>query len=124
VEIITIEEEDPEALLSRPEPAPTPASHSSPFRKLLKNTTIKFPDIERRSYRLNASTQIKRGDTVELRDKSDRDPTELHSGDFFRVKFVIQNMQTDELRLRGFRLRRTKYHHQYFDCNFVSSSHL
>ena len=124
MEIITIDEEDPEAPLSRPGSTPISASRSSPFRKSLKNTTIKFPDIERRSYRFNTSTNIKRGDTVELQDKSDRDPNELHSGDFFRVKYVIQNIQTDEIRLRGFRLRRTKYHHQYFDCNFASSSHL
>jgi hypothetical protein len=114
VEIITIEDEDSNASF-RPG-----SRRPSPFRK---HTSTTAPNIELRSFRLDASTKIKAGDTVELKDTLDRNSRGMHSGDFLRVLSVIQNPQTDEIRLRGYRLRRAKYHHQYFDCEcFFTSS--
>jgi DNA (cytosine-5)-methyltransferase 1 len=40
----------------------------------------------------------------------------MNSGDFLRVKHIIINLETDEIRFRGHRLRRTKYLDQIFDC--------
>jgi len=58
------------------------------------------------------------GTTVELRDKVNRSPNELHSGDFLRVKHIIRNLRTNQVKLRGFLMRRTKYHGQIFDCEY------
>jgi hypothetical protein len=115
VEIITIEDDEIEATsLPRME-----SSHNSApprYSPPLNNGPISLPDIERRFFRLNEFTKIKPGDTVELMDQSERVAGAMHSGDFLRVKHIIQNTKTDRFRLRGHRLRRTKYHGQYFDC--------
>ncbi|KAF2872901.1 S-adenosyl-L-methionine-dependent methyltransferase [Massariosphaeria phaeospora] len=58
---------------------------------------------------------IKVGLTVELKDASERAPEKLHSGDFLRVKTIVQDKQTEEVKVRGYRLRRTKYHGQMLD---------
>jgi DNA (cytosine-5)-methyltransferase 1 len=43
----------------------------------------------------------------------------MNSGDFLRVKYIIIDLETDEIRLRGHRLRRTKYLGQVFDCEYT-----
>jgi len=42
----------------------------------------------------------------------------MHSGDFLRIRNILMNMETDEVRLRGWRMRRTKYLGQVFDCEY------
>jgi DNA (cytosine-5)-methyltransferase 1 len=80
-----------------------------------KNGSVLYPDTEIQSYKLSKGCVIKPGDTVELLDHSShREAT--HSGDFLRIKHIIMNLATDEVRLRGYRLRRTKYLEQIFDC--------
>ncbi|KAF2017255.1 S-adenosyl-L-methionine-dependent methyltransferase [Aaosphaeria arxii CBS 175.79] len=38
----------------------------------------------------------------------------LHSGDFLRVKIILRNRRSGEVKLRGHRLKRTKYHGPIF----------
>jgi DNA (cytosine-5)-methyltransferase 1 len=83
-------------------------------RKPPNNDSIKPPNASIRRYKLGKGNAIKPGDTVELRDHSKQRDT-MHSGDFLRIKTIIMNMETDEVRLRGHRLRRTKYLGQIFD---------
>ena len=77
---------------------------------------ISAPDVEINSYRLNKGNVLKPGDTVELENHSEQQSHALHSGDYLRVKHIIMNLETDEVRLRGHRMRRTKYLGQIFDC--------
>jgi DNA (cytosine-5)-methyltransferase 1 len=58
---------------------------------------------------------IKVGDTVELHDTSKLDQDLNHSGDFLRIKHIIIDVQTGQVRLRGHRLRRAKYLQQLFE---------
>jgi len=67
------------------------------------------PDILIQRYKLSKGTIIKPGDTVELQDHSSQRAGAMHSGDFFRIKFIIMNLETDQVRLRGHRMQRTKY---------------
>jgi DNA (cytosine-5)-methyltransferase 1 len=86
------------------------------FRKLHAEDSIRAPYAEIQRYKLNKGSVIKPGDTVELRDHSAHESDLMHSGDFVRIKKIIINLETDEVRLRGHRLRRTKYLGQIFDC--------
>lgn len=85
-------------------------------RKPLKNSVITLPDIEIRRYKLSKGCDVKPGDTVELKDHSSHEAEASHSGDFLRIKHIIMDTETDQVRLRGHRLRRTKYSGQIFDC--------
>jgi DNA (cytosine-5)-methyltransferase 1 len=67
-------------------------------------------------YKFNKGSVIVPGDTVEMKDYSGHAADSMHSADFLRVKHIIINLQTDEVRLRGHRLRRVKYLGQIFDC--------
>ena len=80
------------------------------------NGLITLPDVEIQKYRLDNGVLIEPGDTVELKDLAKPNLDGLHSGDFLRVKQVITNLTIDEVRLRGYLLRRTKYLGQIFDC--------
>ncbi|KAG0648963.1 Cytosine-specific methyltransferase [Hyphodiscus hymeniophilus] len=68
----------------------------------LRNGPIVLPFIELSTYEWNNS-RLKAGKTVELRD-----------GSFLKIKTVVQNVQSDALALRGWKLKRTtrlrKYH--------------
>jgi len=78
--------------------------------------TIQLPDIEIPSFRFDNGNVIKTGGTLELRDHSIQVAGAMHSGDFVHVKRIIKNLETDELRFQGHRMRRTKYLGQIFDC--------
>lgn len=78
-------------------------------------TIIRLPDTGLQQYRLQG-IHIRAGDTVELRDHSNQPPNAMHSGDFLHVKHIIMNMDTEQVRLRGHRMRRTKYLGQIFEC--------
>jgi len=61
---------------------------------------------------------LKIGDSVELRSLKFSKSKGLQSGDFLRVQQIIYNDVTQEVRLRGLRLQRTKYHEQIFSCEY------
>jgi DNA (cytosine-5)-methyltransferase 1 len=81
---------------------------------------IKLPDTELKRYKLGKGCVIAPGHTVELKDGSAHSDDAMHSADFFRIKHIILNLQTDKVRIRGHRLRRTKYLDQIFDCELFS----
>jgi DNA (cytosine-5)-methyltransferase 1 len=85
-------------------------------QKLASYGDISLPDITIQRFKMAKGIIVRPGDTVELRDHSELELEAMHSGDFLRIKTIIMNMQTDEVRLRGYRLRRTKYLGQIFDC--------
>lgn len=80
---------------------------------------IQLPEIELRQYSLSHGCAIAPKDTVELRDLN-HEGESMNSGDFLRVKYVIKNLNTGEVYLRGLRLKRTKYTGQLFNCRFWS----
>lgn len=49
---------------------------------------------------------VKPGDTVELRDTTERVSNNLISGDFLRIEYIIEDVNTSEINLKGYRLRR------------------
>lgn len=55
---------------------------------------------------------IRPRDTVELR-SSGENPQ--HDGDFLRVVDIIELLETEEIKLRGFRMRRSKYLQPQFE---------
>ena len=67
---------------------------------------IQLLDIEEASWTLSNGVKTTPGYTVELKDR--QHPSTLYSGDFLRVRHIIQNVETDEVSFRGFRLWRTK----------------
>jgi DNA (cytosine-5)-methyltransferase 1 len=107
---------NPRATSSRPSSAGSNGTQSR-ARKPLQNDSINPPDALIQRYKLGKGNVVKPGDTVELRDHSRQRDT-MHSGDFLRIKSIVMNMETDEVRLRGHRLRRTKYLGQIFDWKF------
>lgn len=56
---------------------------------------------------------------MELEDRSNRPPHVELRGDFLRVKSIIENLETNEVYLCGYRLRRTKYMSPMFDSKCV-----
>ncbi|KAF2190493.1 S-adenosyl-L-methionine-dependent methyltransferase, partial [Zopfia rhizophila CBS 207.26] len=86
-----------------------------PSFKPTRNGSIQLPDIEESSYTVHELFTIKMSDTVELKEVSKNPPDQLHSGDLLRIKHIIRNVETDTVRPRGYRLRRTNYHGQLFD---------
>ncbi|CAN9423967.1 unnamed protein product [Alternaria alternata] len=76
--------------------------------------TISYPDKEIRFARLPDNTTVKVGDAVELAHLVAGESKGLQSGDFIRVQQIIHNEETNKTRLRGLRLKRTKYHGQIF----------
>ncbi|KAH3956348.1 hypothetical protein HBH98_243990 [Parastagonospora nodorum] len=81
----------------------------------LKNGPIELLDSEITEYKLGNGAVVAQGDTVELTNDHPSMPDTNQSGDFLRVRNIITNNQTDDVRLRGHRLRRTKYLSQLFD---------
>ncbi|KAF2850974.1 S-adenosyl-L-methionine-dependent methyltransferase [Plenodomus tracheiphilus IPT5] len=77
--------------------------------------TISLPDVEIPLSKLTNGKTVKPGDTLELQDHTTQGSNAMHSGDFLHVKTIIQNLETDEVRFRGHRMRRTKYLGQIFD---------
>ena len=81
--------------------------------------TVSCPDKEIRFARLPDNTTVKVGDAVELAHLVAGELKGLQSGDFVRVQQIIHNEETNKTRLRGLRLKRTKYHGQIFSCKLT-----
>ncbi|KAI4702103.1 hypothetical protein J4E81_002465 [Alternaria sp. BMP 2799] len=94
---------------------PTANDGKSRAHKARPSNDISLPDVAIQRYKIGTGFVIKPGDTVELKDHSNQDEGAMHSGDFIRIKSIIMSMETDEVRLRGWRMRRTKYLGQIFD---------
>jgi hypothetical protein len=108
----------------RPSSACSTAILSKKGRSLaqLNNGGVQLPDHEVQQYNISKDCAIKPGDTVELKDKSERISNANHSGDFLRVRQIIVNLETDEIRLRGLRMRRMKYlEQQVIRCKYIAS---
>lgn len=58
---------------------------------------------------------IQPNDVVELIDDSGRQPATLQSGDFLLVRSIVETVQTEDVKLRGYRLRRCKYYQPMFE---------
>lgn len=59
--------------------------------------------------------RVEPGCTVELKDTTGRTADHLLSGDFLRVKSITENLQTAEIKLRGWIFRRNSYQRPLFD---------
>lgn len=84
-----------------------------------RRDATKLPDSELPSYELNKGFVVRPGDTVELHSELVHDCNSMQSGDFLRVKHIIHDVQTDKVRLRGYRLRRNKYLGQLLPCEYL-----
>lgn len=80
-----------------------------------QHVDISPPDVEEQKYTYGQLT-VFAGSTVELKTHAGWPADQLHSGDFLRVRHIIHNLETDEVRLRGWQLRRTKYCRQMVNC--------
>jgi hypothetical protein len=74
-----------------------------------KKTTSESVDVDVRFCRLANGTVVKIGNFVELELPSHRNDGGLQSGDFIWIRRIIKNTRTDEVRIKGHRLLRTKY---------------
>lgn len=79
-------------------------------------SSISLPDFELSEYKLSNGNTITPGDTVELVDQSTHDLNAMHSGDFLCIRHLIKDLSTDEVRIRGYLMRRAEYLKQIFDC--------
>ncbi|RYN30057.1 hypothetical protein AA0119_g2055 [Alternaria tenuissima] len=93
---------------------PDSTNHRRNKTHRLFDDTVSYPDKEIRFARLPDNTTVKVGDAVELAHLVAGESKGLQSGDFIRVQQIILNEETNETRLRGLRLKRTKYHGQIF----------
>lgn len=67
---------------------------------------------------------IRPGSVVELVDRSERDPAPNQSGDFLLVRAIIEDVETAEIKLRGYRLRRCTYCPGLFNSVFTKNPNL
>ncbi|EUC35618.1 hypothetical protein COCCADRAFT_3158 [Bipolaris zeicola 26-R-13] len=91
------------------------ASSTASGPNLARASSLQHPEVLIESYRLGKGLVIRPEQTVELHDHLTYEVNIRHSGDFLRVKYIIMNLETDEVRLRGYRMRRVKYLGQLFD---------
>lgn len=84
-------------------------------QKPIRTPHIEPPYIEEECYNFS----IRVGDTVEVKDTSGRLDKVLHSGDFLYIKHILRNLETDKIKLRGYRMSRTKYHGQIFNSKHL-----
>ncbi|CBX93122.1 hypothetical protein LEMA_P040230.1 [Plenodomus lingam JN3] len=112
VELLEYDSEDsePEVISVQTHTRPSVSSGTSH-----NNPSIKLPDVEIPHARLSNGPVVRPGDTLELLDHSTHAPSSMHSGDFFMIRTIIQNLETDVIRFRGHRMRRTKYLGQIWD---------
>jgi DNA (cytosine-5)-methyltransferase 1 len=103
---------------------PDSTNHRRNKTHRLFDDTVSYPDKEIRFARLPDNTTVKVGDAVELAHLVAGESKGLQSGDFIRVQQIILNEETNETRLRGLRLKRTKYHGQIFSCKLTKVSRL
>ena len=61
---------------------------------------------------------VRSGSVVELRDQSGRATSTLISGDFLLVRAIIESVETGEVVLRGYRMRRCSCLSPLFDSKF------
>lgn len=113
---------EPEITAVRAKPRPSTSTgrtskKKGPRSRVLQNGPIRFPCTEIPSYNVSKGFTIRPGDTVELVDHSSHEVA-MHSADFLRVRHIIRNQETRGVKLRGHRLRRTKYLEQIFDCKW------
>lgn len=52
---------------------------------------------------------IRPGSVVELKDKSGRTSDRLTSGDFLLVQSIVEDVETEEVTIQGYRMRRVEY---------------
>lgn len=118
-EIVTINDEDDLVAVSASTPSSAPAKVRQAASSWISSDAeslpkVNLPYIIEDEYM--SEMPIRPGDTVELHTTTKGHPSTDHSGDFLRVRRIIRNVQTDEVTLQGYRLRRTKYQNQLFDC--------
>lgn len=77
---------------------------SSKGRSTIRNGPVEYPFSTLPKLPLDQWTSVQAGDVVELHPKDGFD-----HGDFLLIRDIIENVQTGEKKLRGLRLRRTKY---------------
>lgn len=95
---ITIEDDDEDALFA------TPSRQFIPMPK----------EFELPSYSLPCGL-IRPRTVVEMKDHTGRRSGNLLSGDFLLVKAVIENVDSEDVVLRGYRMRRCSYLQPLFD---------
>ncbi|KAF9698369.1 hypothetical protein EKO04_003611 [Ascochyta lentis] len=74
-----------------------------------------FKDFELPSLSLECGV-IRPGSVLELQDRSGRENNEMISGDFLLVRTIVENAETEEVVLRGYRMRRCSYLQPLFDA--------
>lgn len=75
-----------------------------------------FPNVvQLPSYRLDCGSTIHVGDTVELMDHTERVAHHPLSGDFLRINAINENLESHEISLTGYRMRRCSYLRPLFD---------
>ena len=80
---------------------------------------VPFPEvIELPRYQIKPGSVIRKGDTVELEDRTGRVADYALSGDFLRIHGIFENLETGEVNLRGYRLRRCSYLPTLFDSKY------
>ncbi|KAF2655768.1 S-adenosyl-L-methionine-dependent methyltransferase [Lophiostoma macrostomum CBS 122681] len=111
IEILNGDDSDDSADLEEITPPPSLRGLGKSRRSppIIKNRDVVLPEVSIASYCVQDGTLIQIKDTVELQDNAHQDDDGLHSGDFLRVTDIVINQETDEVKLRGYRLRLTKY---------------
>ncbi|KAJ4297542.1 hypothetical protein N0V90_005434 [Kalmusia sp. IMI 367209] len=72
--------------------------------------TVELPSIQ-----LDCG-MVKSRDIVELFDRTERVADQALSGDFLWISAIIEDLETNEITLQGYRLRRCSYLRPLFDC--------
>lgn len=71
--------------------------------------------IELPHHRIETGSMIRKGDTVELEDRTGRVAEHTLSGDFLRIVGIFEDLDTGEVSLKGYLLRRCTYSRPLFD---------
>ncbi|KAI8934820.1 hypothetical protein NX059_008501 [Plenodomus lindquistii] len=120
-DLLDYEGSEPEFISVRSFTTPPTPSSTGPHASVQarnehsKLHSVRLPDVEIQRARLSGGTTVRPGDTLELVEYSTPSSGTMHSGDFLYVRTIIKNLETDEIRFRGHRMRRTKYLGQIFD---------
>jgi hypothetical protein len=86
-------------------PVPIPRNASSPCTKHFKTAALEFQEVELQKWELPYAVTIRPGDGVELNYRNN-DGNSLQSGDFLYIRSIIQDLSTDGVRLRGWKMSR------------------
>ena len=71
--------------------------------------------VELPSHRLETGGVLHQRDTVELIDRTERVANHTLSGDFLRITAIVEDLQSHEIYLKGYCLRRCSYLRPLFD---------